>query len=255
VVSKWDQFVQYLCLHLSEELGVEVTQALSRQERDDPAARKQALVRQLVQGKSLSGTIRVRNAISPITLTAALDARTTTTFIEIEAPSEGRPLTRVNWLIRQLKDAPDRVLIVSTFSGVRDVQSARLADLRVNPGALLLTDKQRAPRVFTISLMKEMGTRRSGVSGSFIGEATELLLSFYRSVVQGLRPYSSTAPKLPTKRDVTDAATQRENVVEQTADIEAEVASHGAVDRDDTTPVGLGVLRTEPSSGTLEEAR
>ena len=75
--------------------------------------------------------------------------------------------------------------------------------------------------------MKEMGTKRSGVSGSFIGEATELLLSFYRTVVQGLRPYSSSPPKLPEVRDPLDASNQPENIVERSADIEAEEASRG----------------------------
>lgn len=224
VVTKWDQFVRYLCLHLSGDLGVEVSQVLSKKELD-PGERKQALVKQLLQTKCLTGTIKIKNAVSPITITAALDARTTTVSIALEAPTDGKPLTRVNWLARQLKDAPERTLIASTFSGVREVNSARLTDLRSNPGILLLADKQRVPRLYTISLMKDMGTKRSGVSGSFIGEATELLLSFYRSVVQGLRPYSAVAPRLPAVRDSTDAAVQPENVVEQTAGIEAEEAN------------------------------
>lgn len=225
VVSKWDQFIQYLCLHLASDLGVEVTHVLSKQERDDPALRRQSLVKQLVQTKSLSGTIRVKNAVNPITLTAALDARTTTASIEVEAPSEGRPLTRVSWLVRQLNEAPDRALIACRFSGTRETNSSRLLELRTNPSTLLLADKQRPPKAFTILSMKEMGTKRSGVSGSFIGEATELLLSFYRTVAQGLRRHASSPPKLPQVRDALDSSNQPENVVEQSADIEAEEAS------------------------------
>jgi hypothetical protein len=236
VVGKWDQFVQYLCLHLAGELGVGVSQVLSKDERDDPMLRKQSLVRQLVQTKSLVGTIRVRNAVSPVTLTAALDARTTTASLEIDAPDEGRPLTRVTWLVRQLKDAPERTLIGCRFSGTRETKSARLVDLRTDPASLLLADKQRMPRSFTISVMKEMGTKRGGVSGSFIGEATELLLSYYRSVVQGLRPYATSAPKLPQPRDVADAANQPENVVERTAELEAAEANRAADEESDAVP-------------------
>jgi hypothetical protein len=100
-----------------------------------------------------------------------------------------------------------------------------LAELRDNPSALLLANKHHSPRAFTIMAMKEMGTKRSGVSGSFIGEATELLLSFYRTVVQGLRPYAMPPAKLPEDRGPLDAASQPENVVEQSAEIEAEEAS------------------------------
>jgi hypothetical protein len=225
VVSKWDQFIQYLCLHLAGDLGVEVTHVLSRQERDDPASHRQALIRQLVETKELSGTIRVKNAANPITLTAALGARTTTASIEIDAPTEGRPLTRVNWLIRQLNDAHERTLVACRFSGTRDTNSGRLGELRTTPDALLLTDKQHPPRAFTILSMREMGTKRTGVSGSFIGEATDLLLSFYRTVVQGLRPYASPPPRLPEARPALDTASQPENVVEQRAELEADEAS------------------------------
>jgi hypothetical protein len=210
---------------LASDLGVEVTHVLSKQERDDPASRKQLLVKQLVSTKSLSGTIRVKNAVSPITLTAALDARTTTASMDVDAPSEGRALTRVNWLVRQLNNAPDRTLVACRFNGTRETNSSRLGELRTNPNALLLGDKQRTPRAFTISAMKEMGTKRSGVNGSFIGEATELLLSFYRTVVQGVRPYSSAPPKLPENRGPLDTSNQPENVVEQSAEIEADEAS------------------------------
>lgn len=54
VVGKWDQFIQYLCLHLAGDLGVDVTHVLSKQERDDPASRRHALVRQLVQTDQVS---------------------------------------------------------------------------------------------------------------------------------------------------------------------------------------------------------
>ena len=225
VVVKWDQFIQYLCLHLAGDLGVDVSQVLPKPERDSPAARKQNLVRQLVQTKSLVATIRVKNAVSPITLTAALDARTITASVTLDAPGEGRPLTRVNWLIRQLNDAPDHARVSSSFTNVRDSNSAKLTDLRGNPTVLLLTDKSRAPRSFTVSLMKDMGTKRSGTSGSFIGEATELLLSFYRNIVQGLRPWASVAPKLPITRDSSDIAGQPENVVDEVATTESLAAT------------------------------
>jgi hypothetical protein len=71
-------------------------------------------------------------------------------------------------------------------------------------------------------MMADMGSKRGGVKGSFIGEATDLLLTFYRTVVQELRPWAGTAAKLPTQRDVADIATQPESVVERVASAQAE---------------------------------
>jgi hypothetical protein len=101
----------------------------------------------------------------------------------------------------------------------------KLVELRANPVVLLLADKSRAPRSFTVSMMRDMGTKRGGVSGSFIGEATDLLLSFYRGVVQGLRSWSSGPPKLPLTRDTSDIAEQPENVVSEAAANEAQEAA------------------------------
>ncbi len=221
VAVKWDQFIQYLCLHLAGDLGVEVAQVLPRNEAGDPAARKSSLARELVQSKSLTGIIRIKNAISPITLSASLSARTTTASVTIDAPSEGKPATRVNWLTRQLKDAPDTARLTTSFQGVREQKSARLGDLRTDPAAILLPDRSRMPKTFTLSETKEMGTKRGGVSGSFIGEATDLLLSFYRLVVQPVKAWSAPAPKLPLSRDASDIAEEPTNVVSRVAATEA----------------------------------
>lgn len=225
VVIKWDQFVQYLCLHLAGDLGVEVRQMLAKEERESASARKQALVRRLTQNKTLEGALRIKGAAGTISLATSLDARTTTASTTIDAPGEGKSLTRVSWLLRQLKDSPEQLRVTASFSGVREQNSARLSDLRLNPAAILLIDKSRTPKAFTLSLMKEMGTKRGGVSGSFIGEATDLVLTFYRGVVQALRPWTSTAPKLPAARDTRDIAEQPENVVSEAANIEADEAA------------------------------
>lgn len=60
-----------------------------------------------------------------------------------------------------------------------------------------------------------MGTKRGGASGSFVSEATRLLLDFYRGVVEAIKPWRPQVPKLPVRPDIEDIATQPENVVEQ----------------------------------------
>ena len=89
--------------------------------------------------------------------------------------------------------------------------------------------------------MREMGTKRGGVKGSFIGEATELVLSFYRDVVQGMRPWAAPVPKLPSARQVDDIAEQPENVVSQAALAEAE--KHAA----EPPGLSLAVVPSPPS--------
>ena len=44
--------------------------------------------------------------VAPINIVADLRAGRITCYADVDAPREGRPTTRVNWLLRQLKDAP-----------------------------------------------------------------------------------------------------------------------------------------------------
>jgi len=222
VIVRWDQFMQYLCLFLGRDLGVGVDQVLPRKEQNDPGARRTHLVQGLTTDGTLEGTLRIQRAIGDITLTASLRARTVTTSIQLEAPQDGRPTTRVNWLTRQLADASPDLRIDATFVGSRASTSCKLGQLIGDPAKLLLPDKSKAPRTFAVCMMADMGSKRGGVKGSFIGEATDLLLTFYRTVVQELRPWAGTAAKLPTQRDVADIATQPESVVERVASAQAE---------------------------------
>ncbi|HXK34218.1 MAG TPA: hypothetical protein VNM91_09420 [Dehalococcoidia bacterium] len=213
VVAKWEQFIQYLCLQLSAELGVEVQQVVGKKDQD-AAARLQSRVRELVESKCLSGQIRVRHAVGPITLEASLAARTTTASVAVEAPEEGKPLTRINWLLRQLRESPEHVTIHAQFPNAKEGTSARLGSLREDPSLLLLAgDRRRPPRSFTVALSTEMGTKRSG-SGSFVSEATHLLLTFYGEVVQSIKPWRTPAPKLSPDR-AGDNAEQPDNIVDQ----------------------------------------
>jgi len=230
VVVRWDQFMQYLCLFLGRDLGVKVDQVLPRKEQSDAGARKSNLIRQLTVDGSLDGTLRIQRAIGDITLTASLRARTVTASVQVEAPQDGRPITRIRWLARQLTEASTDLRLDATFVGSRASTSARLGQILEDPAKLLLQDKSKAPRSFTVCMMADMGSKRGGVKGSFIGEATDLLLTFYRTVVQELRPWSGAAPKLPTQRDVADIATQPESVVERVASAQADELGGEAAD-------------------------
>ncbi len=205
VVTRWDQFMQYLSLHLGRDLGLSVKQMLSRNEQ--VSARRQYLMTQLVQGGRLDGTLRVPRASGDISIVADLRSRMVTVSVEVPAPTDRGSPARLSWLLRQLDSAPNNLRIDIGFKGGKstgDVMST-------------IREKGREVRSFVVSLSKDMGTKRGGTAGSFIGETSGLLLSFYREVVQKIRPWAASPVKLPTVRDATDSATQPDNVVQQVA--------------------------------------
>jgi hypothetical protein len=196
VVERWQQFIQYVCLGLRQDLGREVVAMWPR--KLDAAGRTEALTRSLVDKGQLAATIRVPDAAAPMVIEADLRARQVITSIELPAPKEGRPRTRVRWLLRQLPDAPDEVRVEVSFASWRDSTSELLRDARKQPERLLLkADPKREPRSFTTALSREMGSKRGKGPGSFVRATRQQALDFYRVVVQQLRPWTPSPPRLP----------------------------------------------------------
>jgi len=195
ISGRWEQFVEYLCLHLSQELGVDVKHLRPRGK--SPEEQVEATARRLASDGAFSCSIQVPDAVGPIGIEANLKARLVTTSVEIPAPTEGRPKTRINWLLRQLADAPDDLRIDVRFNRVRATRSELLRDCRQSPERLLMKDEpKREPRSFVVALSKPMGRKDGRKEGSFVAETRRQATDFYGDLVQGLVPPRTKAPKI-----------------------------------------------------------
>ena len=209
VASRWEQFVQYLALGLCQTLGRNVEAIWPK--KLDQAARLDGEVRSLVDDGRLHAIVRIPDAVAPIDLVADLRTRLFTTSVDLAAPREGRARTRIGWLVRQLKDAPDGLRIEVRYPNVKESVSATLKEAREKPDRLLYApDPHREPREFRLSLAAELGAKRGKVAGSFVSESKGQVIEFYRTTVQGLRPWSASAPKLPDQPEVASAAASTE---------------------------------------------
>ena len=198
VAGRWDQFVEYLCLGLGQDLGRDVRPVRPRNQ--DHAARLDSAAAALAEQGILSAAIRVPDAIGPLTVEADLRARRVVTSVSLDAPADGRPVTRINWLVRQLKDAPDGLVIEATFPNVRGTTACVLSELRANPQALLMADPKRPPRAFRLALSSQLGSKRGKGEKSFVRETRQQAITFYRDLVQDLRAWRAVPPKLPDER-------------------------------------------------------
>jgi hypothetical protein len=128
--------------------------------------------------------------------------------VDIQAPKEGRPKTRVNWLLRQLRDASDDLRVEVRFARTRLTQSALLRDCRDAPERLLSPDDpKREPRSFMLALSRSMGKKGGRMEGSFISETRRQTTDFYRDLVQGLMPPQTKAPKIREEEKAADPGT------------------------------------------------
>src|SRR6185503_19295075 len=174
VAARWDQLISYAGLRLGRRLGVEVHPVLTRKQIADPALRATTIVAELANTGTLEGTLRIPDTIAPVTISADLRAGRLTAWLDVDAPRTGRPATRINWLTRQLKDAPDNTRIdCYTLHGRGASTSELLAAVRANP-AVLLIDPARELRSFRIAITAPAGTKQGQGRGSFVGSVLEL---------------------------------------------------------------------------------
>jgi hypothetical protein len=198
VVDRWEQFVEYLCLGLSQDLGVQVTSAQSRARDGDRWT--QALLKSLSDEGKLTGSFRVPDAIGPIEVEADLRSRLTRTTVKVNAPKNGRPLTRINWILRQLKVAPEDLRVEVQFARTKETTAMLLRDAAEHPKALLSpTDPKREPRSFELSLARSLGTKRGRGERSFVLETRRQVVSFYADLVENLKAWQPKAPKMPVE--------------------------------------------------------
>jgi len=154
VARRWDSLVRYTALRLGRKLGTEVQPALSRADLANPANRTQTLIETFVGQGRLDGGIRIPSTIGTLNVYADLRAGQVIASVDVDAPREGRPATRVNWLIRQLKDAPETLRVDAFVMHGRSnaSTSALLRDVRNDPSTLI-ADPKKEIRAFRLTVI------------------------------------------------------------------------------------------------------
>ena len=195
VARGWDRLLRYAALHLGAELGVEVHTVLTRGERADRTTRLKKLVDSMVELGRLEGGLRIADTVGQISVAADLRAKQVSATVDVGSPQEGRPRTRINWLIRQLKGAPDALRIDAFAAHSRSSMSELLGDVRENPD-LLIADGQPDLKKFRLTLTASMGRKRGNGQDSFVESILSVIDEFYQSTVQDLRSWTPRAPRL-----------------------------------------------------------
>ncbi|MCW3048217.1 MAG: stress response protein [Solirubrobacterales bacterium] len=195
VAERWEEFTQYLGLGLSQDLGRSVVSPRPRNQTTPE--RLDESVKELAADGALTAILRVPDAVGDIRIRADLRARQTLTSVTLDAPREGRAKPRINWLLRQLAEAPADLRIEAAFPSARQTTIELLDVVRADPDKLLYAaDPKREPKAFTITLARAMGQKRGKAEGSFVRETRAQTFDFYRDIVQQLKAWQARPPKL-----------------------------------------------------------
>jgi hypothetical protein len=138
------------------------------------------------------------------------------TSVSIDTPREGRAKPRINWLLRQLADAPADLQIEAAFPNARQTTSELVSDAREEPEKLLYpADPKREPKAFTVALARPMGQKRGKAEGSFVRETRAQTFDFYRDIVQQLKTWQARPPRLRQEPAVSEAPSPEPPLFEQ----------------------------------------
>ncbi len=196
VIASFESLVRYSSLTLSARLGVGAKEVVSRLARSDYKKHLSSVASKLLTEKVLRGAIDVPGAAASLELEADLASGLLHCGSGFSAPDEGRNRSRLNWLIRQLKDAPDDALVQWSYKHARSSeQPHRLADLRDKTYEFELANNREILN-FRVELIRKMGTKRSAGQGGFISSVVDLFEEFYGTVLQRVSPWQSPAPRL-----------------------------------------------------------
>jgi hypothetical protein len=160
---------------------------------------------------SLSGALVVPDAAGDVRIEVFLHSKSVRYAVIVEAPTEGRQVTRLRWLGRQLRRLPDLPgdLLVTVVWSKRGLTSTCAVDhfaqdvaaASVDPQGVLI-DRSLMPRRFVVHSTGGLQAARGRSTARVAAGITEGLRNFYRGVVEGLVPYVPPAPRLPREAEV-----------------------------------------------------
>ncbi len=215
VVQAWDKLMQHMGMRLTSQLGVSATVVISRQKAADAGARAAEAIAKLVADGTLQAQLRIQQSVGALTVTADLRSNRIRVSVDVDAPREGGASRRVNWLLRQLKDAPEQVTVEVIFARKDTTSCELLKDVR-ETNLPLLPDPSAEVRLFRLTDNYPLGSRRNGIKSAFIPSVNAAVDAFYANVVQGLRPWTKPAAKLPPEV-AEEAAETIESMDQETA--------------------------------------
>ena len=214
VAEQWLGYLVKASLRLRAKLGVDVRARRSRAERNEPRVGVDRVVTEASADSVLAGALIVPDAVGDLTIEVFLHSQTVRYGVTLRAPTEGRQLTRLRWLARQLRTLPDLppgLRVTVHWAGRRLSSSVRAADFTESASALLV-DAQGAPipkdvmpRRFLLQLERPVARVRGRSSVRVLAGISSGLEDFYRAVVEDLVPYVRPAPRLPGREQQSQA--------------------------------------------------
>ena len=208
-VCSWLQEEKDMALILSRRLG-QLVQSGEKKYRSNLPARIEAEKKTLIKQKYLLSTLSVEGAVSSIKVRANFDRRNIVMSVSLNSPQDRKTRGQIGWIRNQLNRCRSKnpELFESMMKELRIGIGIKYSNKceRVTLDALETVWERLKDRVikdFTILQVKDLGRKFSSRT-SFITTVEDMLLDYYKGIVQHLKKWERPAPKMPMSKTQTE---------------------------------------------------
>lgn len=205
-VSSWLEEERDMALMLSRELGI-LVQSGVKKFKNDLKGRQEYEAKSLLDGKSLSSTLTVKDAASDVIVSACFDTRIVQMEVFLTPPEDKTNRGKIGWIRNQMLAAQKRN--PEDFAKIADELALYIYIKRQKVPEKVGLDKLEDAwenfkdvdiKEFGIRQVKSLGRNFEGVQ-RVVTDIEAMLLAYYKGIVQYLKPWVKPAPKVPQKEE------------------------------------------------------
>jgi len=200
-VSSWLQEERDMALILSREVGLLVKSGKPKF-KNDLSARDQFERKELISSCSLSSTLSVEGAASPIDISAHFDRKNVSMSCSLNPPADKKTRGQISWLRNQFKQSEKKN---------SELFETILPELMIEINLKFVKEPLRLPfkelddaadqigaheiRSFSILYLKYLGRKFESRKG-VVSIIETMLLNYYQGIVQYLKKWEKPAPQI-----------------------------------------------------------
>ena len=196
-ITSWYQEETDMTLMLSRELGVLVKSAV-----ENPKNKLDKDIKKLKKEHNLSTKLRIRGAVSDIKVTVDFERRTIAMSVSVTPPLNGGVISRITWIKKQLSKMSNQSFLEHLYID---------ADIKYTSNSIKYKyadfdkfyehDDIKNKDIIGFNLDVIKSAKFTQVS-NFVKEIESMLLDYYQIIVQDLKTWEKSAPKLQPKKEV-----------------------------------------------------
>ena len=196
-VTSWYQEEKDMTLMLSRKLGV-----LVKSDVENPKNKLNRDIKRLKKDHYLSTKLRIRGAVSDIKVSVDFERRTITMSVNVRPPLNRGVIARITWIKNQLEKIKNQSFLERLYIDADIKYTANSIRYKyANIDKFYEHDDIKNKDIIGFYLDVIKSAKFTQVS-SFVKEIEDMLLDYYKIIVQDLKTWEKPAPKLQSKKEI-----------------------------------------------------